>query len=238
MKIILAGYGKMGKAIEAAALKRGHEIIAIADSSIALEAALAAPADVVIEFTQPDAAVENLSTCFQSRIPVVCGTTGWHHRLDEVTKWVTMHQGALFYETNFSIGVNLFFAMTKKLSALMNDHPNYVPHLSETHHVHKKDAPSGTAITTAELALSELTKYHQWALNTPSQPPVLGIEALRVDEVPGTHTLVFGSDIDEIRLEHVAFSREGFANGAVLAAEWLIGRQGIFRMNDMLHLWP
>lgn len=238
MKIILAGYGKMGKAIEAVAQKRGHQIAAIADNHAALQAALNQPADVVIEFTQPDAAVDNLLACLQARVPVVCGTTGWHHRLKELDAAVNQHQGALFYETNFSIGVNLFFAMTKKLSALMNAHPDYIPKLSETHHIHKKDAPSGTAITTAELAMSELTHYHQWALNQPTQSPILGIEAHRIDEVPGTHTLVFGSEIDEIKLEHIAYSREGFANGAVHAAEWLIGKEGIFRMNDMLQLWP
>lgn len=238
MKIILAGYGKMGKAIEQAATQRGHEIVAIADSFEALKGALQAKADVVIEFTQPDAAIRNLEACLQAGIPVVCGTTGWHHQLDQVKAWVHQHQGALFYETNFSIGVNLFFAMAKKASALLNAHPDYVPRLSETHHVHKKDAPSGTAITTAEMVMSEMPRYSEWGLNQPTQPPVLGIEAHRLDEVPGTHTLVFGSAIDEIRLEHVAFSRQGFAHGAVHAAEWLLGKQGVFRMNDMLHLWP
>jgi 4-hydroxy-tetrahydrodipicolinate reductase len=237
MKIILAGYGKMGKAIEAAALARGHEIVAAVDSYHAFQASLNQQADVVIEFTQPDAAVKNILSCFKAGIPVVSGTTGWHHQLPEVSEAVFTNHGALFYETNFSIGVNLFFAMSKQLSAMFQTHPDYIPRISETHHVHKKDAPSGTAITTAEMVMSELPQFRQWALNQATAAPVIGIEANRIDEVPGTHALVFGSDIDEIRLEHVAFSREGFASGAVKAAEWLQGKKGIFRMNDMLNLW-
>lgn len=235
MKIVLFGYGKMGQLIEKLALKAGHEVVLIVDESnrAGLTAADLKLADVAIEFTTPEAAPANILLCADAGLPVVVGTTGWYAHFDEISSYVKQKGSALLPATNFSLGVNLFFAMTEKLGALMQPHVQYQARIEETHHVHKKDAPSGTAITTAERLLSTWKNALVWSLDgaVPNSLPVI---AHRIDEVPGTHEVIFSNAIDEIRLTHTAFNREGFASGALFAAQWLYGKKGVFTMSDAL----
>ncbi len=233
MKIALLGYGKMGRVIESLALEAGHQIVFKStrnNSEGRLDAA-----DVAIEFSTPEAAANNLKLCFEKQIPVVCGTTAWLDRWDEVVTYCTKHQGALVYASNFSVGVQIFFEMQRHLSQIMSRHPQYKVSIQERHHTQKKDAPSGTAISIAEITMAS-SKHKNWVLGPASSDDELPIEAIRQPDTPGTHTIYYQSPIDQITIEHKAHSREGFASGALLAAQWIAGKIGIFSMKDVLHL--
>jgi len=232
MKILLVGYGKMGKAIERIALQRGHTIAGRVD--VESPDLIVPGADVAIEFTQPGAAVGNISKCLEAGIPVVCGTTGWLEKLDDVKKLVSKYDGAFFYASNYSLGVNIFFKVNEYLAKLMSSQANYHVEVDETHHTQKKDAPSGTAITIAEGIIRYLPTKTSW-VNEPSEASEkLVINSFRVDPAPGTHTVKYKSPIDDIELTHSAHSREGFALGAVLVAEWIKGKKGTLTMSDFL----
>ena len=237
MKIALIGYGKMGHIIEKVALQRGHEIALTIDAhniKLLNNGALAA-VDVAIEFTTPETALHNIKACANTQTPVVVGTTGWYTHYDEACEQVKTNNGALLAATNFSVGVNLFFALNKKLAAVMQKHSEYHPEVTEIHHIHKKDAPSGTGITLAEGVLEAYTNLEEWKLST-DKPTInqLQIRSIRDGEVPGTHEIEYNSIADTIRIVHQAHNREGFAVGAVLAAEYLAGKKGIFTMQDVL----
>lgn len=228
----------MGQAIEKIALERGHVITArISKANQAdLESALA-DTDVAIEFTRPESVLNHLRICIQKNIPVVCGTTGWLHFWNQILELTSQKKGALVYSSNFSVGVQLFFCLNRKLAALMATHDEYQCSLTEIHHTHKLDAPSGTAISLAKDIIDQHPGYKEWQLDTPeSASPLLNIQALRKDEVIGTHYVKYLSPIDEIEIKHEAFSRIGFAKGAVLAAEWVQGKQGVYTMQDVLGL--
>lgn len=233
MNILLIGYGKMGKAIEAIALQRGHFIVGRADTKEDL-LQFDGVADVAIEFSQPEAAIENLQFCFEKNIPVVCGTTGWLHHFKEVELYCKERNGGLFYASNYSLGVNLFFKLNALLAKMMSQYPTYKVTIDETHHTQKKDAPSGTAITLAEGIIKNLPLIKDWHLGETNKSSSLVIRAHRVDPAPGTHTVSYRSSIDDIEITHTAHSREGFAQGAVLVAEWMAGRKGIYSMDDFL----
>lgn len=225
----------MGKAIERIALSRGHEIagrIDVGDDIARFEK----PVDVAIEFTQPEAAVHNLKTCFETGIPVVCGTTGWLEHKDEIEAYCKLKSGTVLYSSNFSLGVNLFFKLNEYLSELMNRYDQYEVSIDETHHTQKKDAPSGTAITLAQGVLKNLRRKKEWSLGTTENPKALVINSFRVDPAPGTHVVKYSSEVDDIEITHTAQSREGFALGALLVAEWLAGKKGIYTMDDFLQL--
>ena len=236
LKIALFGYGKMGKEIEAIAKEKGHSIVLIVDENNAATISVAdlKKADVAIEFSTPLTAVENIYKCFAAELPVVVGTTGWYERFDEVKHKCETNNGALLHATNFSVGVNLFFEMNRKMAVLMSGHKEYDVIVEEVHHVHKKDAPSGTALTTAADIIKHGNKKTSWRLNESNAADVLRVDAIRLDEVPGTHSVFYKSDIDFIELKHVAHSRKGFAAGAVVAAEWLQHKKGIFTMKEVL----
>lgn len=272
MKIALIGYGKMGRMIERIAKDRGHEISVVidADNTVDIDSKAFRKSDVAIEFTRPDAAVNDILKCFSAEVPVVCGTTGWQESLPAVKSMCESGKGALFYSTNFSIGVNIFEAVSRYLAKIMNGYPQYTPSMEEVHHVHKLDHPSGTAITIAEQLIAASDKVSRWAEpaddvatditegdNTPApiavhadrEPDTLYIAHRREGEVPGIHTVVWDSPQDTITISHSAKSREGFALGAVLAAEWLAQKckkfkiagmkigsapSGFFTMEDML----
>jgi 4-hydroxy-tetrahydrodipicolinate reductase len=246
MKIALIGYGKMGKAIEEIALRKNHEIVLKIDHEHAssMTSAALSSADVAIEFSVPDAAYKNILACFDAGVPVVCGTTGWVDQLEKVKEICREKNQAFFYSSNYSIGVNIFFEVNKMLAAMMNRQQQYEEvFINEIHHVHKLDSPSGTARTLAELIISQMNRLKSWRnyssgenmepLKTKSELPVF---SSREGEVAGTHMVKYISREDEIEIKHKAFSRKGFANGALLAAEWLIGKKGVFGMNDLLNL--
>jgi 4-hydroxy-tetrahydrodipicolinate reductase len=235
MKIVLIGYGKMGKTIERIALSRGHEITGRIDvgDSIAL---FEKYADVAIEFTQPEAAVSNLKTCFGKGIPVVCGTTGWLQHKNEIEEYCKSKNGTLLYSSNFSLGVNLFFKLNEYLSILMGRHNQYEVSIDETHHTQKKDAPSGTAITLAQGIIKNLARKKEWRQEASENTDALVINSFRIDPAPGTHVVKYSSEVDDIEITHTAHSREGFALGALLVAEWLAGKKGIYTMDDFLQL--
>lgn len=233
MRVALVGYGKMGKIIDEIATKRGHVIVAKLNETPTAEN-LKSP-DVVIEFSQPEVAFSNIKTCLEQKIPVVCGTTGWLSQKPEIEKIAAENDTAFLYGSNFSLGVNLFFALNEKLAGLMKNFNEYNCQLEEVHHVHKKDAPSGTAISVAEGIIINNPKYSGWKLEE-TMDNELGIFAIREDEVPGTHSVFYRSEVDEIEIKHTAFSRNGFALGAVIAAEWIIGKKGNFGMKDVLGL--
>lgn len=232
MKIALVGYGKMGKIIDEISLSRGHEVVARLKETPNRESLK--DADVVIEFSNPEAAFENIKVCLENKIPVICGTTGWLDKKPEIERIAVEQNSAFLYGSNFSLGVNLFFAINEKLAKLMNNVDEYQCQLEEIHHIHKKDAPSGTAISIAE-GIIENSKYEAWKLDE-TKDKELGIFAIRVDEVPGTHSVFYRSEVDEIEIKHTAFNRNGFALGAVIAAEWIVGKQGVFSMKDVLGL--
>ncbi|MDR1555912.1 MAG: 4-hydroxy-tetrahydrodipicolinate reductase [Tannerellaceae bacterium] len=239
MNIALIGYGKMGKAIGRMAVGRGHSIVAVIDvenkDDFASEAFRTAA--VAIEFTTPETAVDNYLKCFAAGVPVVSGTTGWLSRFAEVRQRCLEGKHTFFYASNFSIGVNIFFALNQYLAKIMNNFPEYEVSLKEIHHIHKADAPSGTAITLAEDIIGNIDRKKQWQLaKAGNQADDLAIQAIREAEVPGTHEVVYESGIDYIRIEHEARNRDGFALGAVLAAEFTAGKQGFLGMKDMLTL--
>jgi 4-hydroxy-tetrahydrodipicolinate reductase len=238
MKIAIIGYGKMGKVIEDVARHRGHEICLIIDRKDHpdFSPGKMACADVAIEFTNPASAGGNVRSCLEWGIPVVCGTTGWSEELEVIRKFCIDKNGTLLYATNFSVGVNLFFELNKRLAELMAGQPDYEVILEETHHTHKKDAPSGTAITLAEQILKSIERKKQWVNDLSENPEDLEIISQRVDPAPGTHSVKYASAIDNIEIIHTAHNRKGFAHGAVLAAEFLKGTKGFFTMKDVLNL--
>lgn len=233
MRIALVGYGKMGRIIDEIAAQRGHEVVARLKETPTAEN-LNNP-DVVIEFSLPEAAFGNIKSCLEHQIPVVCGTTGWLEKRKEVEDLAVQNDTAFLYGSNFSLGVNLFFALNKKLAGLMKNRDEYACQLEEIHHIHKKDAPSGTAISIAEGIIQHHPKFDAWKLEE-TQDNQLGIFAIREDEVPGTHSVFYRSEVDEIEIKHTAFNRNGFALGAVIAAEWIRDKKGNFGMKDVLGL--
>nr|WP_317630859.1 4-hydroxy-tetrahydrodipicolinate reductase [uncultured Flavobacterium sp.] len=232
MKIALLGYGKMGKVIEQIALKRGHEIVlkkSRQDNFDGLE-----NADVAIDFSIPESAVQNISACINANIPVISGTTGWLDQYNEIVDFVQQKNGAFIYGSNFSLGVNIFFQLNENLAKMMANLKEYNVAIEEIHHTQKLDAPSGTAISLAEGIISN-SNYNKWTMDTPTEDQIQ-IEAKRIGTVPGTHIITYQSEVDTIKIEHEAHSREGFALGSVVAAEWLLGKKGIFTMKDVLNL--
>lgn len=237
MKIALVGYGKMGKTIEQIALSRGHEIVSIIDINNPddFESAAFKSADVAIEFTTPATAFENYMKCFAANVPVVSGTTGWTARMSEIKEMCEKEGKTFFYASNFSIGVNIFFALNKYLAKVMNNFPSYDVRMTEVHHIHKLDAPSGTAITLAEGILENIDRKDRWTLETAEKATDLPIHAIREGEVPGIHEIIYESDVDTISIKHDAKSRAGFALGAVVAAEFTAGKKGFLGMSDLFH---
>ncbi|MXS72387.1 4-hydroxy-tetrahydrodipicolinate reductase [Flavobacteriaceae bacterium W22] len=233
MRIALVGYGRMGKIIDDIATKRGHEIVARLKETPTTEN-LNNP-DVVIEFSLPEVAFDNIKSCLENKIPVICGTTGWLERKSEIENIAVQNETAFLYGSNFSLGVNLFFALNEKLAGLMKNVDQYTCQIEEIHHIHKLDAPSGTAISLAEGIIGNSDKYDAWKLEE-TQEKQLGIFAVREDEVPGTHSVYYRSEVDEIEIKHTAFNRNGFALGAVVAAEWIKDKKGNFTMKDVLGL--
>ena len=221
----------MGKIIDEIATQRNHEIVARLNESPNSENLN--NADVVIEFSNPEVAFNNIKTCLENNIPVICGTTGWLDQKPEIEKIAAENNTAFLYGSNFSLGVNLFFALNEKLADLMKNFPDYNIQLEEIHHTHKKDAPSGTAISLAEGIIKNDQRFEGWKLEETKEKE-LGIFAIREDEVPGTHSVFYKSSVDEIEIKHTAYSRNGFALGAVIAAEWIKGKTGNFSMKDVL----
>lgn len=233
MKIILLGYGKMGKTIEKIAINRGHEISARIDVDNQSEFD-DAEGDIAIEFSHPDSAFNNITKCLLRKLPVVCGTTGWLNRKTEVLDLCAQVDGTFFYASNYSLGVNLFFKINEYLAKMMNGFPEYEITMDEIHHSEKKDAPSGTAISLAEGVLKHVTRKKSWVVKKAAKPDELYIGSFRIDQVPGTHLVKYESSIDDIEIKHTAHSREGFALGAVLVAEWAHTRKGVLSMDDFL----
>ena len=238
MKIALIGYGKMGKAIEAIALQKGHQVVLKIDVTNAgdFTQASADEADVAIEFTGPHSAVKNILQCIEYGLPVVSGSTGWLDQWAQVEAACTAKNGTVVYSSNYSIGVNLFFEINKQLAKLMDPYPDYDVSMTEIHHTEKKDAPSGTAISLAEQILENLGRKHKWTNDTASNPNEISIRSERIDPAPGTHTVSYHSAIDNIEITHTAHTREGFATGAVMAAEFATNKKGVFDMKDVLGL--
>ena len=231
MKIALVGYGKMGHIIDDIATKRGHQVVSKLSETPTVEN-LNNP-DVVIEFSNPEVAFNNIKICLEHQIPVICGTTGWLDQKPKIEEIALQHKTAFLYGSNFSLGVNLFFSLNEKLADLMKDFSEYSVQLEEIHHTQKKDAPSGTAISLAEGIIKNDARFNAWKLEE-TQDKNLGIFAIRENEVPGTHSVYYRSDVDEIEIKHTAYNRNGFAVGAIVAAEWIIGKTGNFTMNDVL----
>ena len=233
MKIALLGYGRMGKAIEQIANERGHTIVAKIDKNE--NQGKLSEAEVAINFSIPDAAVANIKAAMEKQIPVVCGTTGWLEQLKEVEDFCLQNKTAFLYASNFSVGVNLFFKLNEVLAKLMHPHKNYSAAMKEIHHIHKLDAPSGTAITLAE-GIFDQSKYTDWSIDDTKGDSTLPIAVERTGEVPGTHFIEYKSSVDSISIQHEAHSRQGFALGAVIAAEWIQDKKGVFTMNDVLDI--
>ncbi len=236
MKIALIGYGKMGKAIEEIALQRGHSVVLKIDFDNLQDFTREnmQKADVAIEFTGPHSAVQNITRCLQYGVPLVCGSTGWLHEWDKMKQLCEETNGSFLYASNFSVGVNLFFELNKYLAQLMGNHAEYNVSMEEIHHTQKKDAPSGTAITLAEQVLANIHSKKSWVNQPESNASELSIISKRIDPAPGTHSIKYSSEIDDIEIIHTAHSRKGFATGAVLAAEFLPGKKGIFSMKEVL----
>ncbi|MFH6999170.1 4-hydroxy-tetrahydrodipicolinate reductase [Flavobacterium sp. FlaQc-57] len=232
MKIALLGYGKMGKVIERIALERGHEIVLKKDEFNTYDGL--STADVAIDFSIPTAAVDNISNCFHANVPVVSGTTGWLEHYDEMVQLCNEKQGGFISSSNFSLGVNIFFELNEYLAKIMAQFDSYKVTMEEIHHTQKLDAPSGTAISLAKGVI-ENSNYANWTLDQAKNNEI-HIEAKRIGDVPGTHTVTYDSIVDSIELKHTAHNREGFALGAVIAAEWLAGKKGIYSMKDVLNL--
>jgi len=230
MKIALLGYGKMGQIIERIAIERGHEIVLRKDEFNTYEGL--SNADVAIEFSIPLAAVSNISNCFRSNVPVISGTTGWLEHYDEMVMLCQEKNGAFLSSSNFSLGVNIFFELNEYLAKIMSKFDTYRVEMEEIHHTQKLDAPSGTAISLAKGIMAN-SNYTNWTLENPKANEI-HIEAKRIDNIPGTHTVAYNSAVDAIEIKHTAHNREGFALGAVIAAEWIVGRQGVFTMKDVL----
>lgn len=235
MNIALIGYGKMGKEIEKIAVKRGHEIVLIIDQDNAdlVSANDFKKADVAIEFTTPHTVLDNIRKCFDANLPIVVGTTGWYDHFDKIKTDCEKNKKSLFYASNFSLGVNLFFKVNKYLAELMNKYPEYDVCMEEIHHIHKLDKPSGTAITLAEQVISKIERKSKWSIDD-KNADTLFIDDKREGEVPGTHIIKYTSAIDDIEIMHKAHNRQGFALGSVVAAEFLVGKKGIYTMTDII----
>jgi len=232
MKIALLGYGKMGKTIETIALSRGHEIVIKTSKTITSEII---KADIAIDFSVPTAAFGNISNCILNNVPVISGTTGWLNNYNKIVDLCKQRKGAFIYASNFSLGVNIFFELNKTLAKMMSTLEDYDVALEEIHHTQKLDAPSGTAITLAEGIVENHNSFHSWQLDG-NKDKVLPIIAKRIENVPGTHNITYKSEIDTIKIEHIAHNRHGFALGAVIAAEWLVKKTGVFTMKDVLNI--
>lgn len=233
MKIALLGYGKMGKVIEKIALERGHHVVLKIDkddTNFDLSVA-----DVAIDFSVPTAAVGNISAALNQNVPVISGTTGWLDNFEDIKSLCEKTNGAFIYASNFSLGVNLFFELNKVLAKLITPFKEYNVQIEEIHHTQKQDAPSGTAITLAE-GITKESNYEGWTLSPKTEPQKIKIEAKRIENVPGTHTINYTSEVDTLEITHTAHNRNGFALGAVVAAEWIIGKKGIFTMKDVLNI--
>lgn len=235
MKIVLLGYGKMGKEIEKIAINRKHEIILKVDETNAdtITKIDLAAADVAIEFSTPHTVINNVYKCFDSNLPIVVGTTGWYNEFDRVKNDCINGKHSLFHATNYSIGVNLFFKVNKYLAEIMNNYPDYNVCMEEIHHIHKLDKPSGTAITLAEQIIAKIDSKKNWSIEKES-PETLFIKDVREGEVPGTHIIKYYSAVDDIEIMHKAHNRKGFALGAVMAAEFIHNKKGIYTMSDMI----
>jgi 4-hydroxy-tetrahydrodipicolinate reductase len=237
MKIALIGYGKMGKAIEEIAISRGHQIIQRISSENPIQSADLSQVDMAIEFTRPELAVEHIKFCVNQQIPIVVGTTAWQDKLASVREFVNSEKGALLHASNFSVGINIFFEINKTLARLMSNHLEYQIEAEEIHHVQKLDAPSGTAVSLLNDILIENKNYSDWQLVSDFGDAVankIPIIAKREPDVPGTHEINYSSEIDTISIKHIAHNRKGFALGAVLAAEFLKGKTGVYTMSDVL----
>ena len=232
MKIALLGYGKMGKVIEKIALDRGHEIVLKKSGNSTYDGL--SNADVAIDFSVPESAVCNISECFDTNVPVVCGTTGWLDQYDKMVSLCKEKNGSFIYASNFSLGVNIFFELNEYLAKIMSKIDQYRVSIEEIHHTQKLDAPSGTAISLAK-GIIENSKYKNWTLNNPEVDEIK-IDAKRIENVPGTHSIFYDSNVDQIEIKHTAHNREGFALGAVIAAEWIKNKKGVFTMKDVLNL--
>ena len=237
MRIVLIGYGKMGKEIERIAMDRGHQIVSKIDieNPDDLISLTNKEVDVAIEFSNPISAFSNIMKCIEKQIPIVCGTTGWLEKKAEVEKATQSYDSTFFYASNYSIGVNLFFKLNKQLAKLMQPHAGYDIYTNEIHHIEKKDSPSGTAITIAEGIMSQYSNKKKWVNNEIPGADEIAIWSQRESTKPGTHTVKYISKVDQIEVTHEAFSREGFALGAVIAAEWILGKKGVLGMEDMLN---
>lgn len=238
MKIIISGYGRMGKEVEKIALQRKHQIVAKIDTEKEWKQLQSSEndADVVIDFSLPKSAVDNISRCFTMGIPIVTGTTGWYNRMGEIKERCIAKNATLFYSPNFSVGVNLFFSVNKMLAKIMSNFDTYDVSMEETHHIHKLDSPSGTAIKAAEGIIENYKSLTDWVTHAATKEDVLPILSHREGEVPGTHKVTYESEADKIILTHKAKNRSGFALGAVLAAEFIYSKQGVFTMDDLLKL--
>lgn len=239
MKILLSGYGRMGKEVEKAAIESGHQIIGVYDNDQDWDdkTELLQECDVVIDFSLPAEAPRNIIRTIDHHKPIVCGTTGWYDQLSFIGHYVEQKQGALFYAPNFNLGVNIFMNISEILAGILKDYPQYNPSIIEIHHTRKLDAPSGTAIALAERLIKNLPQKNEWTMCEEGKqvlPHQIPITSIREDDITGIHTLEFRSKGDKIILTHEAFDRSGFATGAILAAQWLLGRKGIFNMNDLL----
>ena len=232
MKIALLGYGRMGKEIEQIALQRGHEIVIKTTGNDTYDITLA---DIAIDFSIPTAAFKNISNCFTNNVPVISGTTGWLNKYDDAVSLCKEKKGSFIYASNFSLGVTIFFELNKQLAKMMSSLEDYKISIEEIHHTKKLDAPSGTAITLAEGIINNSSKK-EWSLNGELSEKNIPITAVRTPEVPGTHIISYNSDIDSIDIKHTAHNRKGFALGAIVAAEWLVNKKGVYTMKDVLNI--
>lgn len=237
MRIAIVGYGKMGKAIEQLAIAAKHDISQVVDinNSSAIEQVLPENTDVAIEFSQPTSAFNNISALLHQDVKVVSGTTGWLERFDEITKLCKEKNGTFLYASNFSLGVNLFFKLNEWLAKEMNNLEGFELSMEEIHHLQKKDAPSGTAITTAEKIIEKHQDYSSWSEGKATKPQTIPITSLREDKVPGTHTVTYSSPLETIEVKHIAHDRKVFAQGVVKVAEWVAGKQGVLTISDFLN---
>ena len=236
MKLALIGYGKMGKEVEALALSQGHEVPLIFDANniASLNADCLRKVDAIIEFTSPQSAPANIALCFETGVPVICGSTGWHDKLPEISELCRAKNACLFYASNFSIGMNIFMEINRQLATIISDFPAYSAHIDETHHIHKLDKPSGTAISIANDIIARHNRYVKWKLNSGDDISDLPVFSFREGEITGDHHVIWQSDIDDISIRHSAKNRKGFALGAIMAAQYCIGKKGIFGMHDLL----
>jgi 4-hydroxy-tetrahydrodipicolinate reductase len=232
MKIAILGYGRMGKEIEKIAISRGHEVLIKKDVAALIDIT---SADVAIEFSVPDAAFNNISNCIKNNVPVISGTTGWLDKYEDAVSLCKKEKGAFMYASNFSLGVNVFFELNKQLAKMMRTLENYTISMEEIHHTKKLDAPSGTAITLAKGIIENSSKEN-WELGENTSKENIPIVAKRIPDVPGTHTILYTAEVDSIKIKHTAHSRKGFALGAIVAAEWILGKIGVFSMKDVLNI--